>query len=205
MPERQGKESIWQQRSPRTPRDHQHPHDHKGHQGHHREKGSGADLSGELTYDEKVIQKIIGLALCEIPGLLTVDGGFFSNMAEKLVNTDNVSAGIEAEVGKKQVAVDMDVVVEYGYDIENIFSDMKDLIRDEVKQMTHLDVIEVNVNVVDIKTREEYQKDADTIQDKMGRAAEKTGDFAGRQTDKAKRSINRGADKARESQRPRVE
>ena len=72
------------------------------------------NVKGELTYDDKVIQKIVGTAVEQIDGLLTVDGGFFSNIAEKLVNTDNVTAGIETEVGKKQVAVDMDIVVEYG-------------------------------------------------------------------------------------------
>ena len=56
---------------------------------------------GELTYEDKVIQKIIGYALKDVDGLLTLDGGFFSNIAEKLVNTDNVTAGINAEVGKK--------------------------------------------------------------------------------------------------------
>jgi uncharacterized alkaline shock family protein YloU len=59
------------------------------------------NITGELTFDDKVIQKIIGIALEEIDGLLTVDGGFFSNLAEKLVNTDNVTSGISTEVGKK--------------------------------------------------------------------------------------------------------
>ena len=110
-------------------------------------------IKGELTFEDKVVQKIIGLALENVDGLLTVDGGFFSNIAEKLVNTDNVTAGIDTEVGKKQVAVDMDIVVEYGKDIQDIYEKMKELISREVKKMTHLDVIEVNVNVVDIKSR----------------------------------------------------
>ena len=71
------------------------------------------EVKGDLVYDDKVIQKIIGIAIEQIDGLLTVDGGFFSNAAEKLVNTDNVTAGIDTEVGKEQVAVDMDVVIEY--------------------------------------------------------------------------------------------
>ena len=71
------------------------------------------DIKGELTYEDKVIQKIIGIALENVNGLLTVDGGFFSNIKDKLVNSDDVTSGISTEVGKQQVAVDMDVVVEY--------------------------------------------------------------------------------------------
>ena len=69
------------------------------------EKGENRMMNSELTYEDKVIQKIIGYALKDVDGLLTLDGGFFSNMAEKIVNTDNVTAGINTEVGKKQVAV----------------------------------------------------------------------------------------------------
>ncbi len=32
-------------------------------------------IKGELTFEDKVIQKIIGIALSEVKGLLTVDGG----------------------------------------------------------------------------------------------------------------------------------
>ncbi|MEY8444609.1 Asp23/Gls24 family envelope stress response protein [Enterococcus ratti] len=160
---------------------------------------------GELTYEDKVIQKIIGYALKDVDGLLTLDGGFFSNIAEKLVNTDNVTAGINAEVGKKQVAVDLDVVVEYGKDIENIYDQIKELISREVNEMTHLDVIEVNVNVVDIKTQEEYEKDQETVQDKVTGAAKSTGQFASKQTDKAKAAMSKGTQKVKASTEPRVQ
>lgn len=59
-------------------------------------------VKGNLTFDDKVIQKIIGIALSEVDGLLTIDGGFFSNIAEKLVNTNDVTSGIDVEVGKNK-------------------------------------------------------------------------------------------------------
>ena len=71
------------------------------------------NVKGELTYEDKVIQKIIGLSLEKVPGLLDVDGGFFSNLTEKIINTDNVTHGVNVEVGKEQVAVDLNIVVEY--------------------------------------------------------------------------------------------
>ncbi len=70
-------------------------------------------IKGELFFEDKVIQKLIGLALDEIDGLLTIDGGFFSNIASKLVNTDSTTSGVDVEVGKKQVAADLSIVAEY--------------------------------------------------------------------------------------------
>lgn len=168
-------------------------------------KGSEESMNGEVTYDDKVIQKIIAIALERIDGLLTVDGGFFSNVAGKLVNTDNETAGIETEVGKKQVAVDMSIVVEYGKDIEDIFKQMKEIISEEVANMTHLDVIEVNVNVTDIKSKEEFEQDQVTVQDKVTDAAKATGEFASEQTDKAKHAASKGTEKVKENNEPRVQ
>lgn len=162
-------------------------------------------ITGELTFDDKVVQKIIGIALEEIDGLLTVDGGFFSNFAEKLVNTDNVTSGIHTEVGKKQVAVDMDVVVEYGKDIRSIFDQIKEVIAREVTKMTHLDVIEVNVNVSDIKSKKEYEEDSETVQDKVTDAASSAGSYLSKQTSKAKRSVDKGIDNYQEKTEPRVQ
>ncbi|MDY3602907.1 MAG: Asp23/Gls24 family envelope stress response protein [Enterococcus faecium] len=178
--------------------------DHTNNQGKHDSEQEDS-MRGELNYEDKVVQKIIGIAIEQVDGLLSANGGFFSNVAGKLVNTDNVTAGIETEVGKKQVAVDMDVIVEYGKDIEKIFEEMQEVIGKEVKNMTHLDVIEVNANVVDIKTKEEFEKDQETVQDKVTDAAKKTGEFASNQTDKVKSAAGSGAQKVKENTEPRVQ
>ncbi|HGF8122945.1 TPA: Asp23/Gls24 family envelope stress response protein [Enterococcus faecium] len=178
--------------------------DHTNNQGKHDSEQEDS-MRGELNYEDKVVQKIIGIAIEQVDGLLSANGGFFSNVARKLVNTDNVTAGIETEVGKKQVAVDMDVIVEYGKDIEKIFEEMQEIIGKEVKNMTHLEVIEVNANVVDIKTKEEFEKDQETVQDKVTDAAKKTGEFASNQTDKVKSAAGSGAQKVKENTEPRVQ
>ncbi|MBI0603807.1 Asp23/Gls24 family envelope stress response protein [Enterococcus faecalis] len=161
-------------------------------------------VKGKLTYEDKVVQKIIGISLEKVNGLLTVDGGFFSNLTGKLVNTDNVTSGVDVEVGEKQVAVDLDIVVEYGKDIHKIYNEMKEIITKEVKNMTGLEVIEVNVNVVDIKTEDQHEEDSVTLQDKMGDATEAVSNFTSEQTDKAKELASKGSSKAKELTESRV-
>lgn len=131
------------------------------------ENNSKHEVKGNLNYDSKVIQKIIGIALSDIKGLLTVNGGFFSNLADKIVNTDDVTNGINVEVGKKQVAVDIEIVAEYGVEIAKLYDQIKKKIYDKVKEMTGLDTVEVNVTVVDIKTKEQHEKDSVSLQDKI--------------------------------------
>lgn len=132
------------------------------------------EVKGSLTYEDKVIQKIVGLALESVNGLLSVDGGFFSNLTGKLVNTDDVTAGVGVEVGKKQVAVDLKVVTEYKKNVPDIYQKIKDVIRKEVSDMTDLEVVEVNVTVVDIKTKEQQKDDEKSLQDRVVGAAQTT-------------------------------
>ncbi|MDA3767037.1 Asp23/Gls24 family envelope stress response protein [Lactobacillus delbrueckii] len=152
-------------------------------------------IKGNLTFDDKAIQKIIGNALSEVDGLLTVDGGFFANVAEKLVNTSDVTSGIDVEVGKKQVAVDLDIVAEYGIDISKLYDKIKNVIVREVKNMTDLEVIEVNVNVVDVKTKEQHEQDSISLQDRVSDATDKTKEAFSKGAKKSKETLSDSVDK----------
>ena len=135
------------------------------------------EVKGELTYEDKVIQKIIGLSLENVPGLLAIDGGFFSNLTGKLINTDNVASGVNVEVGKKQVAVDLKVVVEYQRNIPELYKKIKEIVVSEISNMTNLEVVEVNVDVVDIKTKEQHEADSVSLQDRATGVVESTSKF----------------------------
>ena len=47
--------------------------------------------------------------------------------------------------------------------------------------MTDLEVVEINVNVVDIKTKEQHEADSVSLQDRVSDVAESTGEFASEQ------------------------
>ena len=149
-------------------------------------------IKGELSYDNKVVQKIIGLALEHVDGLLAIDGGFFSNLADKIVNTDNVTSGVNVEVGKEQVAVDLNVVVEYQKNVPDLYKEIKRVVFKEISDMTSLEVVEVNVKVVDIKTKEQHEADSVSLQDHVTNFAESTGEFASDTFEKAKEGIGSG-------------
>ena len=142
-------------------------------------------IKGTVTYADQVIEKMVGHALQHVPGLLSISGGFFTDIKNKLINSSDVREGINVEVGSKQVATDLKIVVEYGKDIPEIVETMKSIIGTEVKKMTHLEVAEVNVEVVDIKTREEFEAESVTLQDRVASATQATGEVIGNQASKA--------------------
>lgn len=137
-----------------------------------------SELKSTVTYDEKVIQKIVGHALENIEGLLDVSGGFFSNVKDKLVNSDDVTTGVNVEVGKEEVATDLDIIVEYGKDIPSIAEGIKAIIIQNVEVMTHLKVVEININVVDVMTREDFEASSVTVQDRVEAGYEKAKEVA---------------------------
>ena len=153
---------------------------------------SNSEARGELTFDNDVIKKIIGQALENVSGLLAVDGGFFSNLTDKLINTDNVTSGVNIEVGKEQVAVDLNIIVEYKKSVPEIFEEIKRVITTDINKMTGLEVVEVNVNVIDIKTKEQHEADSVSLQDRVSNVVESTGEFASDTFTSAKAGISDG-------------
>ena len=149
-------------------------------------------VKGELTYEDKVIQKIIGLSLEKVDGLLAVDGGFFSNLTDKIINTDHVGNGVNVEVGKEQVAVDLNVVVEYQKNVPELYKHIKEVVVSQVSKITDLEVVEVNVNVVDIKTKEQHEADSVNLQDRVTGVVESTGEFASEQFENVKTGLGNG-------------
>ncbi|EFA27454.1 putative alkaline shock protein 23 [Pediococcus acidilactici 7_4] len=111
-----------------------------------------------LSFDEGVIEKIAGLASRKVDGILSFDGGFFDNITDKIRNKVDPTQGIKAEVGEKQVSLEMNAKVEYGYDIREIFTQVCDVISEEVERLTGLKVIELNFHVSDVLSKKEWKE-----------------------------------------------
>ena len=117
--------------------------------------------TASLTFEEKVLQTIVGVALASIDGLISADGKFFSSMTEDLADQSNVTLGIEVEVGKEQVAIDLEVIVAYGKDIPRLFAQIQEIVLQEVSRLTALEVKEINIRIVDVVKQETIEKITD--------------------------------------------
>lgn len=106
-------------------------------------------IGGTISLGENVVATIAGLAARDIEGIRTL------GRSRMIRFGDSPTRGVEAEVGDTQAAVDVDVVIEYGCDIQALAETLRGRVAAEVARMCDRDVIEVNINVVDIELPED--------------------------------------------------
>ena len=143
-------------------------------------------------YNRKAIKKQLGQALANVDGLLAVDGGFFSNLAGKIVNTDKFTSGVKLVLGKEEARVDLNVIAEYKKNVSDLYHDIKHLVIDVIRNMTGFSVIDVNLKVLEVKTQAKQEADTVSLQDHVTHFAEATGEFASDTLGKAKDEIGSG-------------
>lgn len=155
---------------------------------------------GELTFDNKVIEKIVSYAVEEVPGLLGANGGVMTNIKNKLVNTNSSTDGIDVEVGKEQVAVDLNIVMEYGHNARNIYKELTQVLARHISETTNLKLVELNVEVIDIQTQQEYESSQTSLQDRIKDAGSTIKD----KTSDGVNSVKRNASQKMSSDESRV-
>ena len=115
---------------------------------------------GTIQIAPEVIEVIAGLATIEVKGVAGMSGGFAGGIAE-LLGRKNLSKGVKVEVGQREAAVDVSIIVEYGNKIPEIASEIQQNVKRSIEVMTGLHVIEVNVHIHDVhfKTAEKPEDD----------------------------------------------
>jgi uncharacterized alkaline shock family protein YloU len=101
---------------------------------------------GSIRISDEVVKIIAGLAATEIKGVAGMSGGLVGGIAEML-GRKNLSKGIKVEVGEKEAAVDVFVIMEYGIRVPDVAAQIQESVKSGIERMTGLEVVEVNVNV----------------------------------------------------------
>lgn len=101
---------------------------------------------GEVRIANEVVGIISGLAAMEVKGVAGMSGGIAGGIAEML-GRRNLAKGVKVEVGQKEAAIDLFIIIEYGFRIPDIAWEIQENVKRALESMTGLSVIEVNVHV----------------------------------------------------------
>ena len=110
---------------------------------------------GDTLIAEQVVAKLAGMAAREVDGVAAL-----GNAARRALDSiagriqggqTSVTGGVAVTKGEREAAVEISVITDYGFPIVEITQKMREKIIFAVEHGTGLKVIEVNINVTDIR------------------------------------------------------
>ena len=101
---------------------------------------------GKVVFAEDVVATIATLAAAEVDGVYGLSGSAFEGLGEKL-GKKNYTKGIKVEVGSEECAVDMSIIVRYGFRIQEVCRNVQVAVKNAIETMTGLKVVQVNLTV----------------------------------------------------------
>jgi uncharacterized alkaline shock family protein YloU len=114
---------------------------------------------GRTTIADAVVAKIAGMAAKEINGVHELlpqsVGSAITGLAQRVTGGDTRSYGVNVEVGEREAAIDLRVIMDYGVSIPQVAEAVRRNIIQRIGAMTGLTVREVNIVVNDLFFPEE--------------------------------------------------
>lgn len=102
---------------------------------------------GHTFIDDEVVSIIARTAAENVPGVHAIGE---STLRSSIWGLTSRHHGVDAEVGMKEAAIDVEIVVEFGYPLREVASQLREKIVDAVEHLAGRNVVEVNIFVVDI-------------------------------------------------------
>ena len=120
-------------------------------------RGRTTELVGEhgrTTIADTVVAKIVAVATREVDGVYAMGAGaarMAGAVRQRLPGARvSESQGVAVEVGERQAAADIDLVIEYGVAIPDLATAVRRNVINAVERICGLEVTEVNISIDDI-------------------------------------------------------
>lgn len=105
-----------------------------------------SDDVGHVRISDEVVGIIAGIAATEVEGVVGMAGGLVGGITEML-GRRNLAKGVRVEVGEREAAVDLFIIVEYGVRIPRVAQRVQENVKRALESMTGLDVVSVNIHI----------------------------------------------------------
>jgi uncharacterized alkaline shock family protein YloU len=120
---------------------------------------------GQTSIADAVVTKVAGLAAREVPGVHDLGGGAaraVGSVSQRVGLGDQRSQGVAVEVGQREAAVDLTLVIDYGESIPQVAEAVREQVTKRVEGITGLSVTEVNIGVNDLYFPGDEQPEEET-------------------------------------------
>jgi uncharacterized alkaline shock family protein YloU len=104
---------------------------------------------GITSVADVVVAKMAGMAAREVAGVHEM-GKTFGRLLGRVRAAETLTQGVNVEVGKREAAVDLSIVIDFGFSIPELAQQLRDNVISRVESGTGLVVKEVNIEVVDL-------------------------------------------------------
>lgn len=120
-----------------------------------RSRGEGVltTTRGTTRLGDVVVTKVASIAAREVPGVYELGGGTaraIGSVGQRVGLSTQRTQGVSVEVGEREAAIDLTLVIEYGESIPEVSEAVRDNIIKRVEGITGLSVKEVNIAVDDL-------------------------------------------------------
>ena len=108
---------------------------------------------GTTTIADAVVAKVAGIATREVAGVHNLGGGAaraMGAMTQRVGIGDERTQGVSVEVGEREAAIDLTVVIEYGESIPDVCNSIRENVIKRLEGITGLQAAEVNITVNDL-------------------------------------------------------
>lgn len=107
--------------------------------------------NGTIIIDLEVISTIAGYSALKSYGIVGMASKNAKEGIFELLKLDFISKGIMVHVDEQVISIDLNVILEYGMQIEVVAQNIVDNVKYNVKNLTGIDVDHVNVIVQGIR------------------------------------------------------
>ena len=109
---------------------------------------------GRTSISDVVVAKIVAIATREVDGVYAMGTGsarMFGAVRQRVPGTSaSATQGVSVEVGERQAAADLDLVVDYGVSIPDLAAAVRGNVIGSVERICGLEVTEVNIGIDDV-------------------------------------------------------
>ncbi len=102
---------------------------------------------GKVEISPGVIEVITGIAASEVEGLFEMRGNFATDVVERFGKKSH-NKGVKVELTEAGIVIDLYVVLNFGVSIPQVAQEIQTNIRQNIRNMTELEISEIHVHVV---------------------------------------------------------